>query len=190
MDYDLPTPLIPGPTCIGQVEAVAEDVFHLKVGQVVLCNSFYSSGDTSRSPDEILIGWTGSRTERSTRMQHHWRNGSFAEKAIYPATCLTVLPGAESTSDVARLPFLASLAITDGGWKRGGLRGGQVVVVNGATGNLGGAAVLMALARGASRVVVIGRRRPALDALAHLDPRVVPVDVRGEASPLTRPPSW
>jgi alcohol dehydrogenase len=62
------------------------------------------------------------------------------------------------------LPFLASLAIADGGWRRGGLRGGQTVIVNVATGNLGGAAVLAALARGAARVVATGRRREALTA--------------------------
>lgn len=179
LGYDIPTPLVPGPTCIGQIEAVAEDVFHLQPGQVVLCNSLLSSGGTTGSPDEILIGWTGTGTERSGRMQQLWRNGSFAEKALYPAPCLTVLPGAESWPDVTRLPFLASLAIADGGFRRGGLRGGQTVIINGATGNLGGAAAMVALARGASRVVVVGRRREALNRLVDLDPRVTAVELSG-----------
>lgn len=35
---------------------------------------------------------------------------------------------------VARLPYLASLTLADGGWRRGGLGGGQTVLVNRATG--------------------------------------------------------
>jgi NADPH:quinone reductase-like Zn-dependent oxidoreductase len=178
--YDLPTPLVPGPACIGQIEAVADDVFHLHRGDLVLCNSFYSSGDASGQADDILIGWTGNRTERSQRMQRVWRNGSFAEKALYPASCLTVLPGIDAVSDIARLPYLASLAIAYGGWRRGGLRGGQAVVVNGATGGLGGAAVLLALACGAARIAIVGRRQQALDHLAQLDQRVIPVQSSGD----------
>jgi hypothetical protein len=131
------------------------------------------------SPDEILIGWTGTGTERSGRMQQLWPNGSFAEKALYAAQCLTVLPGAESRDDVTRLPFLASLAIADGGFRRGGLRGAQSVIINGATGNLGGAAAMVALARGASRVVVVGRGREALNRLVDLDSRVTAVELSG-----------
>src|SRR3954471_5541610 len=133
--YDLPVPLVPGPTCVGVVDQVAEDVFHLNRGDVVLCNSFYSSGDADGA-DDILIGWTGNGTERSALMQRIWRNGSFAEKALYPASCLTVLPEAREWDRPDLLAFLASLAIADGGLRHGELRGGQTVVVNGATGNL------------------------------------------------------
>lgn len=155
-------------------------MFHLRRGDVALCNSFYSSADASGQTDDILIGWTGNRTDRSQRMQRVWRNGSFAEKALYPASCLTALAGIDAGSDVARLPYLASLAIADGGWRRGGLRGGQTVLVNGATGGLGGAAVLLALARGAARVVAVGRRRQALEHLAGLDHRVIAVETSGD----------
>ncbi|KZM74981.1 hypothetical protein AWN90_23540 [Nocardia terpenica] len=62
LGYDLPVPLVPGPTCIGRVVAVAEDVFGIEVGGVVLCNSLYSSAEVLGSPDEILIGWTGTGT--------------------------------------------------------------------------------------------------------------------------------
>jgi NADPH:quinone reductase-like Zn-dependent oxidoreductase len=53
--YDLPVPLAPGPTCVGVVDQVAEDVFHLNRGDVVLCNSFYPSGNADGA-DDILIG--------------------------------------------------------------------------------------------------------------------------------------
>ncbi|WP_345612148.1 zinc-binding dehydrogenase [Pseudonocardia adelaidensis] len=180
LGYDLPTPLVPGPTCVGRVRAVGEDVFAHRPGDVVLCNSLHSSGDAVGSPDEILIGWTGTGSARSARMQQVWRHGSFAERACYPASCLTTLPGGAEWSRPELLPFLASLAIADGGLRRGGLRGGQTVLVNGATGNLGGAGTLAALARGAVRVIVTGRRADALAALAALDPRVRPVPLSGD----------
>lgn len=115
LGYDLPTPLVPGPTCVGRVEEVAADVFQLRVGEVVLCNSYLSPGDIAGASDDILIGWTGNRTARSARMQQRWRRGSFAKKALYPASCLTPLRDADPIGDVGRMPFLASLAIADGG---------------------------------------------------------------------------
>jgi threonine dehydrogenase-like Zn-dependent dehydrogenase len=171
LGYDLLTPLIPGPTCVGQVVRVGDDVFDVAVGDVVLCNSLFSSGDIGGVPDEILIAWTGTGSERSRAMQKRWRHGSFAELAQYPAQCLSVLPNG-AHFDRKLLPFLASLAIADGGLRRGNLAAGQVVVINGATGQLGGAAVLLALARGAARVIATGRNKQRLDLLAGIDRRV------------------
>lgn len=179
LGYDLPTPLIPGPTCVGQVERVGDDVFDLAVGDVVLCNSLLSSGDLVGSPDDILIAWTGTGSERSRAMQDVWRHGSFAGFAHYPARCLTLLPDA-ARYDRTRLPFLASLAIADGGLERGGLAAGQVVVINGATGQLGSAATLLALARGAARVVATGRNAQRLGMLAERSSRVVTHVLTGE----------
>jgi alcohol dehydrogenase len=171
LNYDLPAPFIPGPACIGQVEKVGTGVFDFEPGQFVLCNSLLSSGETDSSADEILIGWTGTRTARSVRMQNVWRHGSFAEKALYPARCLTPLPGAEA-AELPRLAFLASLAIAAGGLTRGGLAAGQTVIINGATGQLGSAAVLVAIARGAGRIIVTGRSRSKLEHLARLSSRI------------------
>lgn len=171
LGYDLTPPLIPGPACIGQIEKVGDDVFDLEAGDIVLCNSLLSSADIVGSPDEILIGWTGSGTARSRKMQSYWKDGSFAQKAHYPARCLTKLPGA-GAFDRALLPFLASLAIADGGLRRAGLQSGQSVLINGATGQLGGAAVLLSLAYGASSVLAAGRNESRLKTLAALGPRV------------------
>jgi alcohol dehydrogenase len=182
LGYDLPVPLVPGPTCVGRIRAVADDVFGLRVGDVALCNSLYSSGDVVGSPDEILIGWTGTGTERSAHMQRRWRHGSFAEQACYPAACVTPLPGAIQWSRPEVLPFLASLAIADGGLRRGNMRGGHTVVINGGTGNLGAAGVFAALGRGAARVVATGRRQDALTSLERLDPRVRTVRLSGDRS--------
>jgi alcohol dehydrogenase len=158
-------------------------VFDFAPGQTVLCNSLLSSGGSD--PDEILIGWTGNGSPRSRAMQKIWRHGSFAQKALYPSQCLTPLPGAEQT-DRNLLPFLASLAIADGALRRGGITGGQAVVVTGATGQLGGAAVMLALARGAARIAALGRDRARLEALASLDTRVRPCPLEGKREPDAR----
>ena len=45
LGYDIHPPFIPGPTCIGHVESIGEDVFNIAAGDVVLCNSLLSSGE-------------------------------------------------------------------------------------------------------------------------------------------------
>jgi alcohol dehydrogenase len=179
LGYDLPMPFIPGPTCIGRIESVGEDVFDLLPGQTALCNSLLSSGELGGDVDDILIGWTGAGSERSRRMQEQWHDGSFAQKAHYPARCVTPLADAERF-DPSVLPFLASLAIADGGLNRGGLRGGETLLVSGATGQLGSAAILVALARGAARLIAAGRDAAKLAALAELSPRVTPCVLSGD----------
>ena len=181
--YELPAPLIPGPACIGRVRAAGPDVFDLAPGQIVLCNSLLSSGETDGGADEILIGWTGNGTDRGRRMQALWRHGSFAEQALYPRSCVIPLPGAES-HDPAALAFFSSLAIADAALQRGGLEAGQSVVICGATGQLGSAAVLCALARGAGRVFAVGRNRERLDGIASFSARVTPVALSGAEAPL------
>lgn len=182
--YSLPTPLVLGPACVGLVEAVAEDVFNVAAGDIVLNSSLLSSGDVDGLADEILIGWTGvgwrgTVSERSLRMQALWRNGVFAQRALCPKESLVRLAGAETYPEQAKLAFLPWLAIAEEGLRRGDLEPGHVVVIAGATGQLGGAATLVALAHGASRVVALGRNRAALDTLAGLDRRVVPIALSG-----------
>jgi alcohol dehydrogenase len=76
-----------------------------------------------------------------------------------------------------------------GGLVRGRLRAGETLIVNGATGSYGTAAVLLALAMGAGRVVAVGRNAQALEAVARAaGPRVTTVtlthDVPRDASAL------
>lgn len=182
----VPTPLVLGSGGIGRVLAVADDVFNVAPGDVVANLSLLGSGDPT-DPQEVIVGWTGvggtgTRTATTTRMQDVWRDGVFAERALCPKENLLRLPGAQSYEHLEKLAFLPWLAIAGEGWVRGEQGPGQVVAVLGATGQLGAAAVLVALARGASRVVAVGRNTDALDRLAALDPRVVPVPLTGDRS--------
>jgi len=169
----LPVPLTLGPSCIGRVTDVAPDVFHVVPGDIVLDTALLDAG----GGDEILVGWvglggSGAGSERTDRMRTVWHDGVFAEKALCAKETMVKLPGAENYPDPARLSFLPWLCIAAAGLHAAGPLTGRDVAVIGATGQLGGAAVLMALAEGAATVTAVGRNKEALDRLAELGPRV------------------
>jgi alcohol dehydrogenase len=177
------TPTVLGVGGIGRVASVADDVTAVRPGELVLSGGFLSSGRVAE-PEEVLLGWTGiggrgRSTDTTDRMRRVWRTGTFAERSLQPASTLVALPGAED-HDPARLAFLPWLTIAAGAVERSGLRGGDRVAVIGASGQLGGAVVLLALAQGAGVVAAVGRNRAALDRLAALDPRVRPVVATGD----------
>ena len=77
---------------------------------------------------------------------------------------------------------LAKLIVPFGGLQRSGLRGGDTIIINGATGYFGSGAVMLAVAMGAGRVVAVGRNAAALESLrAAFGARVVAAVVSGEA---------
>ncbi len=180
----VPTPLVLGTGGVGRVRSVADDVFGLRAGDVVLNAGLLRSGDVT-DPEEFILSWTGiggrgERTPDIARMQAQWRDGTFAERAVLPVQVLVRLPGAQDHPRPELLSVLPWLSIAAEGLVRGEQQPGDVVAVLGATGQLGGSAVLVALARGASRVVAVGRNRVALDRLAALDPRVATVPLTGD----------
>lgn len=126
---------------------------------------------------EVLLGWTGIggrgiSSATTDAMRRTWRTGTFAERALMPASTLVALPGAESYPDLARLAFLPWLTVAAGAVERSALAPGARVVVTGASGQLGGATVLLALARGAGTIAAVGRNSASLERLAVIDPRV------------------
>lgn len=179
-----PTPIVLGPAGIGRVTATADDVFAVRQGDVVVATGLFRSGRVS-CPEEALLAWTGiggdgRATPTTDRMRAVWRDGLYAERAVQPERTLVALPGADAYPAPERLAFLPWLGIAAEAVDRAGVRAGQVVAVVGATGQLGTAAVLVALARGAAAIVAAGRNRGALDALSGIDPRVVPVPLTGD----------
>ena len=169
----LPVPLVLGPSCVGRVIDVAPDVFHVAPGDIVLDTALLDAGDE----DEILVGWvglggSGAGSDRTDRMRTLWRNGVFAERALCAKETLIKLPGAENHPEPARLSFLPWLCIAATGLHASGPPAGRDVAVIGATGQMGGAAVMVALAQGAATVTAVGRNSGALDRLAQLSPRV------------------
>jgi alcohol dehydrogenase len=167
LGYAVPRrPFVPGTNGVGVVEAIGDGVFHLKVGERVVLSPHYVANERVAEPAQVLIGLTAisSRSvaldELALALQAAWNDGVFAERAHLPAACLT--PAASKLA-ASTLAAVGKFLVPYGGFLRGRLHGGETVVVNGASGYFGSAAVLLALALGASRVIAAGRQKRALD---------------------------
>lgn len=82
------------------------------------------------------------------RPQSDWPDGCLADYVLLPASSVVIAEGFEHMETQ--------------------LAAGETMIVNGATGAYGGAAVLLAFAMGAGRVVAAGRNAAKLDALARI----------------------
>ena len=121
-----------------------------------------------REPPQILIGLTGNGADAggagaagsagATACSPKWRTGR------RPASRHSLMG-----STTKRRPSwigLAKLIVPFGGLQRCGLRGGQTIIINGATGYFGSGAVMLAVAMGAAtRGSRSGRKQAALEAL-------------------------
>lgn len=172
---------VPGGNAIGVIETVGADVWHLEPGQRVVISSHLIAQENVPDPGQILIGVT-SPGGVSDAMQKSWRDGTLAEYALFPASTITPLEGFEDF-DLAQLATITRCIVPFGGLIRGRLKAGETVIVNGATGAYGGAAILVAIAMGAARVVAAGRDKEVLNAVAKAaSPRVVPVPLTGDVA--------
>jgi alcohol dehydrogenase len=170
---------VPGGNAIGVIEAVGDDVWHLKTGQRVVLSSHFVARENVPEPAQILIGVT-SPGGIADEIQQAWRNGTLAEYALFPAANVTPLEGFEDF-DLTQLAVITRCIVPFGGLVRGRLKAGETVIVNGATGAYGSAAVLVALAMGAARVVAAGRNQEVLESLAKAaGPRVALVELAGD----------
>jgi alcohol dehydrogenase len=185
--YALPElPFVPGTNAVGTVEAVGAEVAHVAPGERVILSPHVKTDEPGLAPDQILIGLTamgnsrfGGVAEGALKLQRVWRDGVYAERVQWPASCVTPLRGVDHVPPHL-LMGIAKLVIPYGGLLRAGVRAGDVVAINGASGFFGSAGVVAALAMGASRVVAIGRNAATLAELAgKLGPRVRPVALAG-----------
>jgi alcohol dehydrogenase len=171
----------PGGNCVGTIQKVGRDVWHLKAGQRILLSSLFRSAENVREPAQLLIGVT-SFGEESERIQADWPNGSLAEYTLLPASAVVPVDGFGDTP-ASQLSAAARFVVPYGGLVRGRLAAGETLIVNGATGAYGSAAVLVALAMGAGRVVAAGRNPDKLTALQELGGQaVIPVVLTGDVT--------
>ena len=180
-----PVPYTPGPSAIGIVEAVADDVYGLKTGQMVFCQPWHGSSLNRERDESILIGWFG-LTQGCGHLLSRWKNGSFAEKAIYPVDCVTPILDEEVRPPV-KLAILNILTVAYGALLKGNMTTGQTILVNGATGNIGAAVVVLSLLMGANKVIAAGRDTAILSELSVLDKRVIPYQLKEDSE--QEPPS-
>jgi len=169
----------PGSNGVGVIHSVGRDVWHLKTGQRVVISTHIMSAENVSDPAQILLGLT-SFGPGSEIVQDDWRNGTLAEYVLLPAASVTPVDGLDHI-DSAHLIAVSRFVIPFGGLLRGRLSAGETVVVIGATGAYGSAAVLLALAMGAARVVAAGRNKGALEAISRAGgPRVVTAALTGD----------
>jgi alcohol dehydrogenase len=162
--YLLELPIVPGCGAIGRVRAVGPDATHLVVGDWVFCDPTVRSRDDALNPDITLQGWSA-RGQGGLRLQKHFHHGPFAEQIRVP-TENAIRLGALEQASAARWCALNMLLVPYGGFLAANLQAGETVLVSGATGNFGSAAVAVALAMGAGCVIAPGRNEQVLEDLA------------------------
>src|SRR6201987_6117807 len=180
--YSLPPmPFVPGTNAIGRVIATGDNVTHVQSGDRVFLSPHLRGDVPGTEPPQILIGLTATAaTSEALALQSRWRDGVFTEIAHGPAACLTPLDGLDDRP-ATELIGLAKLIVPFGGLQRAGLRGGDTIIINGATGYFGSGAVMLAAAMGAGRVVAVGRKQAALEQLREaFGPRVIPAAGSGD----------
>jgi alcohol dehydrogenase len=170
-NYLLTPPVVPGLGAVGRVRAVGPDAASLAVGDWVFCDPAVRARDEPIAPTMVLQGLTAG-SERGLRLQKYVPDGVWAERARVPTE--NAIPiGSVDGAQAAVWATLGNYLVPYGGFLAGDLRPGETVVVNGATGSFGSAAVAVALAMGAARVIATGRNEQVLEALSRrFGPRV------------------
>ncbi|NPU64533.1 zinc-binding alcohol dehydrogenase family protein [Bradyrhizobium sp. 83012] len=179
--YLLELPVIPGTGGIGRVSAVGPDATHLAIGDWVYCDPTVRSRDDVVAPDITLQGLSA-RGPGGLKLQQHFRHGSFAERMRVPTENAKPI-GAIDARDAAQWCALGTLLVPYGGFLAANLQAGETVLISGATGRFGSAAVAVALAVGATAVVAPGRNEAMLAELRRrFGSRVHPVKLSGDES--------
>ena len=135
-------PHIGGSDVAGVVEATGSDVHDVRLGERVIADPSISCGSCAacRQGEESLC-------ERYRILGEHTQGG-FAELVVVPARNLYRVPAGYALERAAAAP-LVFLTAWRGLMTRGGLRAGQDLLVTGASGGTGTAAIRIAKWRGA-----------------------------------------
>ncbi|UNI23746.1 hypothetical protein JDV02_009547 [Purpureocillium takamizusanense] len=194
--YPYPSPMVPGTNAVGRIAATAPDTPRLKPGTLVYTSGVLRGRDsTSANSTPVLHGlFMGFAPEGQALMQGEWRDGTWAELVKLPAENVHVLNEdiliKKLGYRVEDLSYLSTLAVPHGGLSDAGLRTGETVLIAPATGSFGSAAVQVALAMGAGKVIVMGRSQEKLDKVvegagARAVGVVITGDVDADAAALT-----
>ncbi len=177
--YLIEPPIVPGSSGIGRVRAVGPDATKLKIDDWVFCDSTVRSRDDVINPDIVLQGMSAGNAEGALQLQRYFHNGSFAEQMLTPTENVFKLDDFDP-ADAVEWIGMGTALVPYGGLLSIDFKAGETIVVNGATGQFGSAAVSVALAMGASSVVATGRNESVLRRVASkLGPRVRPVVMSG-----------
>ncbi|MGC9179360.1 MAG: alcohol dehydrogenase catalytic domain-containing protein [Vulcanisaeta sp.] len=156
-----PMPHIPGAEFAGVIEEVGSNVRGVSVGdEIVIYNRLFdgSCRYCLIGHEELCVngGLIGVVT-----------NGGFAEYVVVPATNVIRIPKSVSLEEAATLP-VGALTAWHMVFDRAGVKSGELVVVFGATGNVGSYAVQFTKLAGATVVAVSRKASKVRDALMGL----------------------
>jgi len=175
------TAFTPGTNGVGEITDIGRGVYGLRGGDRVVLNPHYVANETGAEPAQILIGLTRISPD-SAAVQGDWPDGTFAEYAHMPAAVLTKVP-ADCSLPSSRLATFGKFAVPFGGLDDIGVGPGETLIVVGASGSFGSAAVLLGVALGCARVVAAGRDAKAVASVAAAaGPRAVAVPLTGDAT--------
>ena len=176
--YPIELPMVPGCGAIGRVRQTGPDATQLQRGDWVFCDPTVRSRDDVVAPDIALQGLTAAGPG-GMRLQQHFRHGSYAEQMRVPTENVKKL-GQITPEEASQWCALGTALVPYGGFLAAKLQPGETVLVSGATGNFGSAAVSVALAMGAACVVTPGRNEAVLaDLVRRFGARVKPVRLTG-----------
>lgn len=180
--YPLVLPAVPGAGGVGRVRVVGPDATRLKTGDWVYCDCTVRSRDDAFSPDITLQGLSA-RGDGGLQLRKYFHDGSLAERIRIPTENAVRLDDI-AEADAVRWCALGTALVPYGSFLAANLQPGETVLVSGATGNFGSAAVAVALATGAERVVAPGRNQAVLDDLSRrFGSRLRPFQLTGEEDP-------
>jgi alcohol dehydrogenase len=123
--YRAPRDFIPGGNGIGVIEAVGDDVWHLKKGGRVVVSSHLVARENVSEPGQILIGVT-SPGGVGDALQQSWMDGTLAEYALFPAQAVTPIEDLDDR-DAVQLTAITRCIVPYGGLMRGRLAAGETV---------------------------------------------------------------
>lgn len=170
MQYPLSLPSIIGGSAIGRVTELGPDATSLRVGDLVVVDSFIRGRDNPT--ESILFGTHGGVSGNSRKlMDGEWRNSTYAEYAKAPLeNCHFIeepLLCQQLGYTEADIAYILRLLVPAGGLHELGIRAGETIIVAPASGAFVGTAVEIATAMGAT-VIAAARNTASLEKLARV----------------------
>ncbi|HZU66968.1 MAG TPA: alcohol dehydrogenase catalytic domain-containing protein [Ktedonobacteraceae bacterium] len=161
----------PGVTSVNEGDRV-------RVHPVLSChNCYYCRTDLEPMCPAVSVMGGAVYSDQAMPLYQKYHNGGLAEYIKVPAWNLDPLPGAISFEVGARIH---SLAVAFHAIRIAQLNFGSTLVVNGATGGVGSAAVLCAPLFGVTRIIAISRKAETLAVTRNLVPGLVETIATGD----------